>query len=143
MTDSDLDLVTIFYRFGVALVLGTLVGLEREYTQESDQSDEEAFAGLRTFTFISLLGCGAAFVAELGLEWFFPAAFIALAALVSASYVITATAGEIVCSPSARCHSPAVGNRYPSADHFTYNFGSGRRLAKAGLHCASCSGLLY
>ena len=94
MNTVDLDLVTIFYRFGVALVLGALVGLEREYTQESDQSDEEAFAGLRTFCFISLLGCGAAFVAELGLEWFFPIAFIALATLVSASYIITATAGE-------------------------------------------------
>lgn len=94
MTGSTLDLATIFSRFGVALVLGALVGLEREYTQESDQTAEEAFAGLRTFVFISLLGCGAAFVTDLGLEWFFPSAFVALAVLIAVSYVVTATAGE-------------------------------------------------
>jgi uncharacterized membrane protein (DUF4010 family) len=90
---TDLDLVTTFYRFGVALVLGALIGLEREYSQESDQSHEEAFAGLRTFSFISLLGCGAAFVTGLGLDWFFSIAFVALTGLVGAAYVISASAG--------------------------------------------------
>lgn len=90
---TDLELVTIFYRFGVALVLGALVGLEREYSQESGQSREEAFAGLRTFVFISLLGCGAAFVTGLGLDWFFSIAFVALTGLVGAAYVISASAG--------------------------------------------------
>jgi uncharacterized membrane protein (DUF4010 family) len=33
-------------------------------------------------------------VTGLGLEWFFPAAFLALAALVGASYVVTASSGE-------------------------------------------------
>jgi uncharacterized membrane protein (DUF4010 family) len=93
MFDSDLDLVTTFYRFGVALVLGALVGLEREHAQESDTSEREAFAGLRTFAFISLLGCGSAFVTGLGIEWFFPIAFVALAVLIGVSYVITAMSG--------------------------------------------------
>jgi uncharacterized membrane protein (DUF4010 family) len=93
MVSSDLDLVTIFYRFGVALVLGALVGLEREYTQETDQPEEETFAGLRTFAFISLLGCGAAFITGLGLDWFFLVAFVALAVLVGVAYVVSASAG--------------------------------------------------
>lgn len=95
MMDSNIDLVTVFYRFGVALVLGALVGLEREYAQESSEMPEEAFAGLRTFAFIGLLGCGSAFVTELGLEWFFPVAFVALALMVSVAYVITALAGAL------------------------------------------------
>jgi uncharacterized membrane protein (DUF4010 family) len=90
---QDLDLVTIFYRFGVALVLGALVGLEREYAQESTPGDKEAFAGLRTFAFISLLGCGSAFIAGLGMEWFFAIAFVALTAMVGVAYVVTSSAG--------------------------------------------------
>ncbi len=93
MDTSNLELVTTFYRFGVALVLGALVGLEREHHQESSHPSEEAFAGLRTFVFISLLGGGTAFVAGLGLNWFFPVAFVAMAALVCVAYVIGASAG--------------------------------------------------
>lgn len=93
LISSDLDLVTVFYRFGVALVLGALVGLEREHHQESTHPHEETFAGLRTFAFISLLGCASAFVTGLGLAWFFPIAFVALAVMVSVAYVVTAAAG--------------------------------------------------
>lgn len=93
METADLELVTIFYRFGAALVLGALVGLEREYAQESSASSEEAFAGLRTFAFMGLLGCGAAFINGLGVAWFFAIAFLALTAMVSVAYVITASAG--------------------------------------------------
>jgi uncharacterized membrane protein (DUF4010 family) len=93
MGSSDLDLVTIFYRFGVALVLGALVGLEREHAQETTRPAEEEFAGLRTFSFIGLLGCGAAFIHDLGLEWFFPVAFLAFAGMVSVAYVVSASAG--------------------------------------------------
>jgi len=94
MINLDLELSTIFYRFGVALVLGALVGLEREYSQESTQPDEEDFAGLRTFVLIGLLGCGAAFITSLGLDWFFAIAFVALTALVGVSYTITAVSGD-------------------------------------------------
>jgi len=88
---TSLNLVTIFYRFGVALVLGALMGLEREFAHEYDEPEVEAFAGLRTFSFISLLGCAAAFITSLGLEWVFPFAFVALAALIGVAYVITAS----------------------------------------------------
>ena len=93
MDTPSLELITVFYRFGVALVLGALVGLEREHHQESDRVAEEAFAGLRTFAFIGLLGCSAAYITDLGVDWFFPLAFFALTAMVGVAYVVTASAG--------------------------------------------------
>lgn len=93
MNNSNVELVTIFYRFGAALVLGALVGLEREHAQETTHPTEEEFAGLRTFAFIGLLGCGAAFIHDLGLEWFFPVAFLAFTGMVSVAYVVSASDG--------------------------------------------------
>jgi uncharacterized membrane protein (DUF4010 family) len=93
MNNSNVELVTIFYRFGAALVLGALVGLEREHAQETTHPSEEEFAGLRTFAFIGLLGCGVAFIHDLGLDWFFPVAFLAFTGMVSVAYVVSASAG--------------------------------------------------
>jgi uncharacterized membrane protein (DUF4010 family) len=58
MIGSTPDLGTLFLRFGLALVLGFLIGLERE--REKDQ----VFAGMRTFALISLLGAVLAFAGE-------------------------------------------------------------------------------
>jgi uncharacterized membrane protein (DUF4010 family) len=90
---SNLDLITIFYRFAAALVLGALVGLEREHVHETQDSEREEFAGLRTFAFIGLLGCGVAFITGLGVDWFFPVSFLAFTAMISVAYVITASRG--------------------------------------------------
>ncbi|MDH4136076.1 MAG: MgtC/SapB family protein [Anaerolineae bacterium] len=81
----------LFYRFGVALVLGILVGLERQYSGEA----EHHFGGIRTFAFISLLGCASAMIATEYAVWFFPLAFIGLAAMVLASYVATSEKGDV------------------------------------------------
>ncbi|HID62112.1 MAG TPA: DUF4010 domain-containing protein [Anaerolineae bacterium] len=88
MTQSEL-----FYKFGVALVLGILVGLERQYAQAGET--EQHFGGIRTFAFISLLGCASAMIATEYAVWFFPLAFIGLAAMVLASYVVTAAKGDV------------------------------------------------
>lgn len=59
MEVSSTDLL---YRFGVALVIGLLIGLQREYAfyRRDDRTDQELFAGARTFPLIALLGsCGA------------------------------------------------------------------------------------
>lgn len=60
---AQLDL---FYRFGVALVIGFLIGLQREYAygQEKQQDEEELFAGARTFALLGLVGCAAALAAQ-------------------------------------------------------------------------------
>jgi uncharacterized membrane protein (DUF4010 family) len=85
----DLDLAL---RFGAALGLGLLLGLERERKRDA----ELLFGGVRTFALIALLGAVGAFVQrELHEGWLVLAAFIALSALVIVSYMTTASRGEL------------------------------------------------
>ncbi len=47
----------LFYRFGIALVLGLFIGLQREYAYRKKRREEgELMAGARTFPIIALLG---------------------------------------------------------------------------------------
>ena len=52
----------LFYRFGAALVIGILVGLQREYAYE--EPTQELFAGVRTFALMGLSGCAAALLSD-------------------------------------------------------------------------------
>lgn len=54
-----MDLGTVFVRFGLALAIGLLVGLQREYAQAG------SFAGVRTFSLVALIGAGASYLASL------------------------------------------------------------------------------
>lgn len=81
-------------RFGLALVIGVLVGLQREYSYQKAKG--ELFAGARTLALIALVGCAAALIADItGLLWIFIAAFMAIGALIAISYFITASEGRI------------------------------------------------
>ncbi|MGH7811961.1 MAG: MgtC/SapB family protein [Candidatus Binatia bacterium] len=85
----DLDLAI---RFGAALGLGLLLGLERERKRDA----ELLFGGIRTFALIALLGALGAFMErELDQGWLVLAAFVALSALVIVSYATTAARGEL------------------------------------------------
>ena len=85
----DLDLAL---RFGAALGLGLLLGLERERKRDA----ELMFGGVRTFALIALLGALGAFMErELNQGWLVVAAFIAVSALVIMSYATTAARGEL------------------------------------------------
>jgi uncharacterized membrane protein (DUF4010 family) len=85
---------TLFYRFGVALFIGFLVGLQREYSK-SDHS-REMFAGARTFALMGLTGCLAAMLAErLASVWVFISLVLVVSGLVSVAYFITAWRGEV------------------------------------------------
>ncbi len=85
----DLDLAV---RFGVAVGLGLLLGLERERKRDA----ELLFGGVRTFALIALLGAIGAFMQrELDQSWLVIAAFVALSALVIVSYATTAARGEL------------------------------------------------
>ena len=53
MTDLEL-----FHRFGVAIAIGALVGVERHW-RERDEPEGQRTAGLRTFSLIGMLGGGA------------------------------------------------------------------------------------
>ena len=87
---------TLFYRFGVALFIGLLVGLQREFSYDEEaKPDKKTFAGVRTFTLMALSGCTAAFVAQL-LEssWVFIGILVVLGGLVGISYFVSASRGE-------------------------------------------------
>jgi len=81
----------LFFRFGSALLIGILIGLQREYAYGS-QEQGGLFAGARTFALMALFGASAAFVADL-LEtpWAFIMGVVLLGALVSVAYFITAS----------------------------------------------------
>jgi len=79
-------------RFGAAIGLGLLLGLERERKRDA----ELLFGGVRTFALIALLGAVGAFLQrELDQGWLVLAAFVAVSALVIVSYSTTAARGEL------------------------------------------------
>ncbi len=51
-----------WWRFGVALLIGALIGIEREFVQQ--HAEQRSFAGIRTFSFIALFGALAAFISR-------------------------------------------------------------------------------
>lgn len=63
MVAAALTQAELFLRFGVALALGILVGLQREYSHGG--RDREIAAGVRTFALAGLFGCSAALIADL------------------------------------------------------------------------------
>jgi uncharacterized membrane protein (DUF4010 family) len=84
--------LSLALRFGAALGLGLLLGLERERKRDA----ELLFGGVRTFALIALLGALGAFMErEMDQGWLIIAAFVALGALVIVSYATTAARGEV------------------------------------------------
>jgi uncharacterized membrane protein (DUF4010 family) len=78
---NDMPSLTIlFERFGLALFLGLLIGLERE------REKVDVFAGIRTFALISLLGAALAFVSEQFIAWTFLVGFVAITAFALVSH---------------------------------------------------------
>lgn len=84
----------LFLRFGAALAIGILVGLQREYAH--GDPTREMLAGVRTFTLMALLGCAAAFAADaLASPWVFVSIFLVLGAMVTVAYSVTARRGQV------------------------------------------------
>ncbi len=76
------SLTTLFLRFALAMVLGFLIGLERE------REKAVVFAGMRTFALISLLGAMMAFVSEqFAGQWLLIFGFAAVAGFGLVSYI--------------------------------------------------------
>lgn len=84
----DPDRVQLFYRFGVALVLGLFIGLQREYAYRDRKDPEgELIAGARTFPIIALLGAASALAAtELGESWPFAITVVAVGILLAGAH---------------------------------------------------------
>lgn len=88
------DQVDLFYRFGVALAIGLLVGLQREYALGEPQ--RELFAGIRTFALLGLTGCTAALLAaEMDSPWPLVAVVLAGGGFLIMAYYVAAMKGEI------------------------------------------------
>lgn len=89
-----MDMPQLYYRFGVALVIGILVGLQREHAYETP--DREMFAGVRTFALMSLAGTTAAMVADrLQSPGIFLSILLLIGAYVGMAYWLAAVRGDI------------------------------------------------
>ena len=84
----------LFYRFGAALAIGLLIGLEREHA--AARAQEKIFAGVRTFPLLSLAGCMALLLSEnLGSPLPFGIITALVGILVAVTYAISARQGQI------------------------------------------------
>jgi uncharacterized membrane protein (DUF4010 family) len=88
--NNGLDLETV-HNFGTALLIGALVGIEREKRKSAEA--EPGIGGLRTFILLALLGAIAGWLSEaLHMPALFVAVVIVVSAAVLAGYVLAARA---------------------------------------------------
>ncbi|MBT4935934.1 MgtC/SapB family protein [Candidatus Woesearchaeota archaeon] len=73
--------------FAIALVLGALVGLEREYAQYRKRGHD--YAGIRTFPLIALFGALAAYLGDIIIVWVLIVAIILMGSLIVSAYFVT------------------------------------------------------
>ena len=78
--------VQMFINFFVALALGTLIGLEREYARYRRKGHD--YAGIRTFPLISLFGALSAYFAEIYSPLILFAGILLLGGLIVISYFL-------------------------------------------------------
>ncbi len=86
------ELFVLVQKLGIALLLGALIGLEREHARPRD---EKIFAGIRTFPLISVFGFLSGLVSTITSVWIFLAAFLGFAGLLITSYTISAKTGRL------------------------------------------------
>ncbi|PLX31007.1 MAG: hypothetical protein C0600_06735 [Ignavibacteria bacterium] len=85
------DLAVLFQKAGISLLVGALVGLERERAQEEHRM---LFAGIRTFPLIALFGFLAALLGGAISPWMLGVLSAGFMALVVASYYLEARDGS-------------------------------------------------
>ena len=86
--------VDLFCRFGAALAIGFLVGLQREYAHGGP--GREIFAGERTLALMGLVGCTAAMLADvLGSPWPFVGILFLIGVLIVVAYFVSAWRGRV------------------------------------------------
>ena len=86
--------IDLFLRFGAALAIGFLIGLQREFAHGSDE--RSLIAGERTFALFGLAGAVGAMLAD---EFASPLVFVGilliLGAFITAAYLIDARKGQV------------------------------------------------
>jgi uncharacterized membrane protein (DUF4010 family) len=90
----ELTQLDVFYRFGAALVLGLLAGLQREFAKGHEE--EDLFAGARTFTLLSIAGASSAYLAILTASTsVLVAGLMIMGVMIIAAYIVGSQLGEI------------------------------------------------
>ncbi|EPR68557.1 MgtC/SapB family protein [Cyclobacterium qasimii] len=80
----------LFYHFGVALAIGLLIGLEREF-KKSDEAQQFLFGGIRTFPLLALIGCSAGLLGDLmDSPWGF-----AIPIVIAGAFLVVAYTGTV------------------------------------------------
>ena len=89
-----MEQITLFYRFGAALGIGFLVGLQREYAHGGPE--RATVAGERTLALMGLVGCTAAMAADvLASPWPFVVILALVGSFIAVSYFVTASRGDV------------------------------------------------
>ena len=89
-----MEQITLFYRFGAALAIGFLVGLQREHAHGGPE--RTTVAGERTLALMGLVGCTAAMAADvLASPWPFVVILALIGGLIAISYFVTASRGDV------------------------------------------------
>ena len=78
---------SLFLRFGVAVLIGILVGMQREYS--FGEPEKEHAAGVRTFALMGLIGCASALASDLlGTPWPFVSVLNILGSCFAVTYFV-------------------------------------------------------
>ena len=86
---EDDDLLALAIEYAIAILLGALVGIERE-KHKTEKTETIQTAGLRTFILLALLGAVAGWLSrELATPWILAAALLIIGAYVGVGYLVT------------------------------------------------------
>lgn len=86
---GNLEQTDLFFRLGMAMLLGILIGIEREYSVSN--KTQTLFAGVRTFGLFGLLGGLAALAADqMEQAWPLVAVVLVVGGMIISSYVVSA-----------------------------------------------------
>lgn len=89
---TSADLFILFQKLAVAILIGLLIGLEREHARPKDN---KIFAGIRTTPLIALLGFVAGLIASFTSYWVYFIIFGGFTSLVTVSHVFSAKSGKL------------------------------------------------
>ena len=97
MPDNQ-DILNLFYRFGVALAIGLMIGLQREFAHRvraPGDAGDVVFAGARTFPLMAILGCASAFLAsEFGQPSIIVGVLVVAGLIIAVAHYFEALQGE-------------------------------------------------
>ncbi len=89
------ELLTVALDFATAILLGALVGIERE-KRKSEEEDTHHIAGLRTFILLALFGAAAGFLSRsLSAPWIFAVSLL----------IVGASSPPAITSPPGRART--------------------------------------